>query len=65
MLLILTLLAIGYALFAYVLWRSRINERRYRAELRASANLHEALAQKYHADLTPAEVEELQRARWN
>ena len=47
MLWIIALLAIAYTLFAGVLWRSRINERRYRAALKNSARLHEALAQKY------------------
>ena len=65
MLWIIALLAIAYTLFAGVLWRSRINERRYRAALKNSARLHEALAQKYECGMAPAELDELQRERWD
>jgi hypothetical protein len=64
MLWIIALLAIGYALLSLVLWRLRVNKRDA-AALKASARLHEALAQKYACYMSPAELDELQRERWN
>jgi predicted negative regulator of RcsB-dependent stress response len=56
------LLIVAYALFGYALWKGNHANRKTRESLRNAAWLEST---RYECELTPEQIEELHRSRWD